>query len=67
MFCCNKIDPPQLGVISATFSLIGSILAFILAIVVFNEEKTKKDNTKDAITQQIQDLNQQLLLLQRKR
>lgn len=67
MSCCKKIDPSLLGVISAAFSLIGSILAFILALDVLSDEKTKKDDAKDAINQQIQDLNQQLVLLERKR
>lgn len=59
MLCTNKIKPVQVGVIATLFSLIGSILAFILAIALLNDEIAKQSSNKDSLKRQIQNLIEQ--------
>lgn len=66
MLDCNKINPVQLGVITASILLIGSFLSFVIALTLFNEQNIKQNIDKNTLAQQIQSLQEQLQLLQRK-
>lgn len=57
---CNNFDPLRLGVIAASFVVLGDLLELILAISAFQEQQTEKCNNKIELQLQIKQLQEQL-------
>jgi hypothetical protein len=66
MLASNKINPIELGVVATFILLLGAFLLFVIALSLFNEQNAKQSAEKNTLALQIQNLQEQLALLQRK-